>query len=43
MAECTNRMKNGYDSFTFEEYTKMEKELTDSIINLFKIHQTNIV
>ena len=31
MVECTDRMKNGYDSYTFDEYTKMEKDLTESI------------
>ena len=36
MTECLDRMKKGYDSHTFEEYTAMEAELTVAINSLIQ-------
>lgn len=36
MRECIDHMKNGYDSYTFDEYTRMEKELEDGINKLIQ-------
>lgn len=36
MAECTDRIYNDAESYTFEEYSEMEKTLTESINNLIQ-------
>lgn len=36
MENCTNRVENDIESYTKEEYARMEKELTDSINKLIE-------
>lgn len=36
MLECTDRMYNDAESYTFDEYSEMEKNLTESINNLIQ-------
>ncbi len=36
MLECTDRMYNDAESYTFDEYSEMEKNLTESINKLIQ-------
>ena len=36
MEECKNRIFNNYDSYTQEQYTKMENDLEDTINKLIE-------